>query len=131
MGSFEGVNNEFFRIPGLHENVLEVVFIFRKIVIYAPNISPGEIIFVPFSFSGQGTFYAADLPLPVEVKCINKKVPIFTISPGSSVRGFILIQKITETYIKKEKFKYFGEPWSFTIEFIENEEKKKLPFKIY
>merc|ERR1712039_1165665 len=49
----------------------------------------------------------------------------FTISPGSSVRGFILIQKITETCIKKEgRFRYFGEPWSFTIEFTENEEKK-------
>jgi DNA-directed RNA polymerase alpha subunit len=118
----DGAKHEFFRLPGTHESVLDLLFQFRKLALHAPFSKSGEITIVPFLFSGPGTFYRKDIFWPNRIQCRNPEKFIVTLSPGYTLRGNILIQKIHSL----TKPLRLGEPWIFITKFID----KKSPITL-
>jgi small subunit ribosomal protein S11 len=89
----EGAMHEFSRIHGVYENLLDLLFQFRKRSLYSPFLKIGETITIPFLFFGPGTFYAKDILWPLGVHCRNPDILLSTISSSKIIRGHILIQK--------------------------------------
>lgn len=90
---FDGVKNEFSRIPGVHEPTLDLLFQFRKVAINAPFLKTGETTVIPFLFYGPGIFYAKDIPWPNKIQCRNPIIYLVSLSPGAIIRGRLLIKK--------------------------------------
>jgi DNA-directed RNA polymerase alpha subunit len=111
----EGAKHEFSRLHGTHEPVIDLLFQFRKLTLYAPFFKNGEIIIIPFIFSGPGIFYAKDIYLPNRIQCRNPEKFIVTLAPGSILRGNILIQKLQSL----NKSLKLGEPWDFITQFVD------------
>jgi len=118
----EGAKHEFSRLARTHESVLDLLFQFRKLALHAPFFKTGEITIVPFLFSGPGTFYRKDIFWPNRIQCRNPEKFIVTVSPGCTLCGNILIQKI-QSLTKPLRL---GEPWVFITQFID----KKSPIAI-
>jgi DNA-directed RNA polymerase alpha subunit len=109
----EGAVHEFSRLPGVQKPVLDLLFQFRKVVLYAPLLQLGKPIIVSFFFSGPGIFYAKDFSWPNGIQCGNPELRLVALAPGSILRGRMLVQKTRSlgsirNYIKPL---YLGEPW--------------------
>lgn len=89
----EGVIHEFSRLSGVHENTLDLLFQFRKVVLDAPYLKINEVIIIPFIFFGPGIFYAKDISWPNRICCRNPKTYLVTLSPGAIIRGRLIIKK--------------------------------------
>jgi len=90
----EGVDHEFRRIKGVYDPVLDIIFQFRKVVLYAPLFKFGETIIIPIFFFGSGVVCRKDINWPSGVECSNPNMGLFTLARGRIVRGHLSIQKI-------------------------------------
>ena len=98
-----GAQNEFSRILGVYDNVLDLLFRFRKISLHAACLRLGETLIVPFLFFGPGNFHTKDILLPVGIQCTNQNVLLTTISQGNMMRGHLLICKRNEQDLARKK----------------------------
>jgi DNA-directed RNA polymerase subunit alpha len=89
----EGAQHEFSRLHGVYNNLLDLLFQFRKRSLCSSFLRLGEAMVVPFLFFGPGTFYAKDILWPTGVRCKNPNILLTTISAGKRIRGQLLIQK--------------------------------------
>ena len=114
---FEGASNEFSRLPGIQEPVMDLIFQFRKVTLNAFFFDIGTIQIVPFSFTGPNIIYAKNITWPYSFYCSTPKILLFTLSPKTVFKGQLLVQKYQ---IQKLPFKLMqviqiGKPWrSFT-----------------
>nr|YP_009139331.1 alpha subunit of RNA polymerase [Lepidodinium chlorophorum]BAR72305.1 alpha subunit of RNA polymerase [Lepidodinium chlorophorum] len=117
----DGAQHEFSRLSGVYENLLDLLFQFRKIMIYSSFLKLGETIIIPFLFFGSGTFYAKDVLLPSGIQCRNLNTPLTTISPGKIIRGHLLVQKntILNKLQKRNKPFFFYNNWNIQNKFFE------------
>jgi DNA-directed RNA polymerase alpha subunit len=89
----EGVNHEFRRMKGVYDPVLDIIFQFRKVALYAPLFKFGETIIIPMFFFGSGIICRKDINWPSGVECGNPDIILFTLARGRRVRGHLSIQK--------------------------------------
>jgi DNA-directed RNA polymerase alpha subunit len=106
----EGASNEFSRVPGLYDHILDLLCRFRKLALTSTFIDLNEVIIIPFLFFGPGTFYAKDIFWPIGIQCRNPGILLTTISPGNTMRGHILIKKNNILGLNQKS----GRPLSFT-----------------
>jgi DNA-directed RNA polymerase alpha subunit len=89
----DGVTHEFARLTGVYDPILELLFQFRKVALYAPFLKKSETIITPILIFGSGTFYAKDIRWPSGVECSNPHLLLFTLAKGRIIRGHVIIQK--------------------------------------
>lgn len=89
----EGAQHEFSRLHGVYDNLLDLLFQFRKRSLCSSFLRLGEAMVVPFLFFGPGTFCMKDILWPIGVQCKNPNILLTTISAGKRIRGQLLIQK--------------------------------------
>ena len=89
----EGVQHEFFRLYGIYDNLLDLLFQFRKRFLCSSFLRLREIITIPFLFFGPGIFYTKDILWPIRVLCQDPNILLTIISASKKIRGQILIQK--------------------------------------
>jgi len=118
----DGAKHEFSRLSGTHESVLDLLFQFRKITINAPFIRISEITIVPFIFYGPGIFYAKDIPWPSKLNVGNPMIYLVSLSPGSILRGRILVKKNLNSNLNSKNLFRFGK----TLPFDNNNNRKKI-----
>ena len=88
-----GARHEFCRLSGIHASVFNLLFQFRKIILYSPKWKEANVAVIPFIFFGPGTFFAKDIFWPNDIQCRNPDIVLMTLSTGAIVKGRILIQK--------------------------------------
>jgi DNA-directed RNA polymerase alpha subunit len=110
----EGAIHEFSRLPGVREPVLDVLFRFRKVVLQVPFLETGKTATISFLFSGTGIFFSKDILFPSGIQCRNPEVSLVTLSPGSILRGHLLVQKnrTLGSISKSDQALRLGETWS-------------------
>ena len=57
----EGAQHEFFRLHGIYDNLLDLLFQFRKRFLCSSFLRLREIMIIPFLFFGPGIFYTKDI----------------------------------------------------------------------
>jgi DNA-directed RNA polymerase subunit alpha len=77
-----GVSHEFSTIPGVREDVLDILLNLKKVVIksYSPHPQIGRLV-----VQGPATVTADQFDLPAEVELIDPNQYIATLSPGSTL----------------------------------------------
>lgn len=82
----DGAGHEFAILPGVEETVLDILLNLKKLVFTPSTIGISELQdFQATGFlksSGPGKLTAADIKLPLTVKCVNSKTHIATLSSG-------------------------------------------------
>lgn len=126
----DGAQHEFSRLSGIHESTLDVLFQFRKIAINAPFMQMGETIVIPFFFHGPGIFYSKDIPWPNKIKCRNPIIYLVSLSPGSVIRGRILIKKNLNLNLNYKNLLNFGKtlPFEHTTTLKKQSLRNKFPW---
>lgn len=105
----EGVQHEFFRLYGIYDNLLDLLFQFRKRFLCSSFLRLREIMTIPFLFFGPGIFCMKDILWPIRVQCKNPNILLTIISASKKIRGQLLIQKnnLFDLTLKKGKQFYF------------------------
>jgi small subunit ribosomal protein S9 len=112
----EGAIHEFSRLSGVHENTLDLLFQFRKVVLDAPYLKINEMVTIPFIFFGPGIFYAKDISWPNRVCCRNPKTYLVTLSPGAIIRGRLIIKKGCPLNLRVDKKNLINLGKTFPVE---------------
>jgi DNA-directed RNA polymerase subunit alpha len=84
----EGISHEFTTIPGVLEDVLDVVLNLKGIVLKSTS---DETQYLRLDADKPGPVYAGDLQLPPEVKVINPEWLICTLSDGGSIHADVAV----------------------------------------
>lgn len=87
-----GVNHEFATIPGVREDVLEILLNLKEIVLnsYSSQKQIGRLL-----VQGPATVTAGHFDLPSEVEVVDKNQYIATLSPGSTLEMEFQVEKGT------------------------------------
>jgi DNA-directed RNA polymerase subunit alpha len=87
-----GVNHEFATIPGVREDVLEILLNLKEIVLnsYSNQRQIGRLL-----VQGPATVTAGHFDLPSEVEVVDKNQYIATLSPGSTLEMEFQVEKGT------------------------------------
>ena len=101
----EGAQHEFFRLYGIYDNLLDLLFQFRKRSLCSSFLRLRETMIIPFLFFGPGIFYTKDVLWPMRVQCKNPNILLTIISASKKIRGQLLIQKnnLFDLTLKKGK----------------------------
>ncbi len=85
-----GVNHEFATIPGMREDVLEILLNMKEIVLksYAAQPQIGRLV-----ADGPGTVTAAQFDLPSEIEVVNPNQYVATLSTGARLEMEFRIEK--------------------------------------
>lgn len=84
----EGINHEFTTIPGVKEDVLDVILNLKGIVF--KNLT-GETQYLRIDMDKSGPVFAGDINLPADVRVINPDRLICTISEGGSFHADLTV----------------------------------------
>jgi DNA-directed RNA polymerase subunit alpha len=76
----EGVQHEFTTIPGVVEDVVDIILNIKQVVV---NIEDADDYTVYLTAKGPGTVTAGDLKVPTGVTIVNTDHPIATLSSGA------------------------------------------------
>jgi len=91
----EGVSHEFTTIPGVVEDVLDVMLNLKGVVFKSRSDEP---IYIRLDIDKPGPVLAGDLEVPADVKIINPDWHICTISEGGSLHA-VMTAEIGKGYI--------------------------------
>src|SRR5688572_25925612 len=91
----EGVTHEFTTIPGVVEDVLDVMLNLKSVVLKSSNDEP---IYVRLDVDRPGAVLASDLEVPSDVKIINPDCHICTISEGGSIHA-VMTAEVGKGYV--------------------------------
>lgn len=97
----DGIMHEFTVIPGLYEEVPELILNLREIVFKLKGSEEATVI---IEAEGEGDFYAKDLKLPVGVEIVNPDVYLFHLEEGFKLYAEIKI-KIGRGFVSEEENK--------------------------
>ena len=79
----EGVAHEFSAIPGVKEDVTDIILNLKDIVVRMHT--DADVVEVPLVATGPGEVTAADLELPAGVEILNPDAPIATLEKSTPV----------------------------------------------
>ena len=86
----EGIQHEFSSIPGVKEDVTEIIMNLKNLAI-RNNSSTNEAKIGYIEFEGEGVVTAADIQVDSEVEIINKDQVIATLSGGKDCKLYMEI----------------------------------------
>lgn len=86
----EGLNHEFQNIPGTVNNGTELIVNIKNMIFSIPT---EEMTAVTFLAKKAGTYYAKDISLPKEVKCLTPDEELVKLTGDSEVKITLFIQK--------------------------------------
>ena len=106
----DGVLHEFSTIPGVKEDVTEIILNLKKLAIKNHSDSP-EPKLAYIDVAGEGIVYARDIKADADIEISNPDMPVATISGGSDAKLFIEIT-ITKGhgYVSADKNKKADQP---------------------
>lgn len=106
----EGVLHEFSSIPGVKEDVAEVIMNLKSLAIKNNSDSPEPKV-AYIEFEGEGVVTAADIQADPDIEIINPDLPIATLSGGADSKLFMELT-ITKGrgYISADKNKSDDQP---------------------
>lgn len=85
-----GVNHEFATLPGVREDVLDILLNMKEIVLKSYS-SQAQIM--RLHATGPATVTAGQLDVPTDIELINPNQPIATLSPGSTLELECRVEK--------------------------------------
>jgi len=85
----EGVTHEYTSIPGIEEDVIDIMLNLKGLVVKSKFAEPQTL---RLSVDKKGPVLASDLQLPAGVKVINPDWQICTISEGGSIRADLIVE---------------------------------------
>lgn len=97
----EGVTHEFTSIPGVVEDVIDIMLNFKGLVIKTESLEPQHL---RLDIDRPGPVLATDIELPAGVKIINPDWTICTVSEGGSFHCDITVES-GKGYITTDMFK--------------------------
>ena len=92
---FEGVTHEFTTIPGVVEDVLDVMLNLKGVVLKHTSDDP---IYIRLDANRAGAVVAGDLEVPADVKIVNPDWHICTLSEGASIQA-VMTADIGKGYV--------------------------------
>jgi DNA-directed RNA polymerase subunit alpha len=92
---FEGVTHEFTTIPGVVEDVLDVMLNLKGVVLKNNDDEP---IYIRLDVNRSGPVLAGDLEVPADVKIINPDWHICTLSEGASIQA-VMTAEVGKGYV--------------------------------
>ena len=106
----DGVLHEFSTVPGVKEDVAEIILNLKNLAIKNHSESP-EAKLAYIEVSGEGTVYARDIKVDSDIEIANPEMPIATLSGGNDSKLNIEIT-ITKGhgYVSAEKNKKPDQP---------------------
>ena len=84
----EGVLHEFSSIPGVKEDVAEIIMNIKSLAI-KNNSSGNEAKTAIIDFEGEGVVTAADIQVDQDIEIMNPELPIATLNGGSDCKLYI------------------------------------------
>ncbi len=85
----EGVTHEYTSIPGIEEDVIDIILNLKGLVVKSKFAEPQTL---RLSVDKQGPVLAGDIELPAGINIINPDWQICTISEGGSLRADIIVE---------------------------------------
>ena len=85
----EGVSHEFSAIPGVTEDVTDIVLNLKDLVISL--VTDADEVEVPLVANGPGSVTASDIDLPAGVEILNPKAPIATLEKKTKLEMYLTI----------------------------------------
>ena len=92
----DGVLHEFSTIPGVKEDVTEIILNLKNLALKNHSDSP-EPKLAYIDITGEGTVYARDIKVDADIEITNPDMPVATLSGGNDSKLFIEIT-ITKGY---------------------------------
>jgi DNA-directed RNA polymerase subunit alpha len=103
----EGVQHEFTAIPGVREDVTDVVLNVKQLVFRSTGI--GDDAVATLSVSGPKTVTGADLVVPSEFELVNPEAVIATLDKGSKLEMSMRIE-VGRGYVSADRNKRSDDP---------------------
>lgn len=85
----EGVSHEFSSIPGVTEDVTDIILNLKDLVISL--VTDADEVEVPLVANGPGSVTASDIDLPAGVEVLNPKAPIATLEKKTKLEMYLTI----------------------------------------
>ncbi len=86
----EGVYHEFSSIPGVYEDVMDIILNLKKIPLLLKGNEPKNF---KIKFEGAGEFKSGDISLPSDLKIVDKEIYIATLEEGAKLDMEIRVKK--------------------------------------
>ncbi|MGQ9618129.1 MAG: DNA-directed RNA polymerase subunit alpha [Candidatus Aminicenantia bacterium] len=78
----EGVYHEFSSIPGVYEDVMDIILNLKKVPLILHSEEPGNF---KVKLTGPGEFKSGDLSFPSELEVVDKSIYIVTLEEGAKL----------------------------------------------
>ncbi len=85
----EGITHEYTSIPGVVEDVIDIMLNLKSVVVKTDSIEPQHL---RLDVTKPGTVLAGDIELPAGVKIVNPDCVICTLSQGGSIHADIAVE---------------------------------------
>ena len=85
----EGVAHEFSSIPGIKEDVTDIILNLKEIVVRMHT--DADVVEVPLVATGPGEITAADLEVPAGVEILNPEAPIATLEKKTKLEMYLTV----------------------------------------
>ncbi len=102
----EGVQHEFATIPGVREDVIQIILAIKGISIKSYVGSDKQI---ELDVTGPMDVTAGDLLVDSDIEIVNKEHPLFTIAAGHSMKAIMTV-KTGKGYVPADENKLEGAP---------------------
>lgn len=97
----EGVYHEFASIPGVYEDVMDIILNLKKIPLILKGNEPKNF---KIKLEGPGEFKSGDLSFPSDLKVVDKKVYIATLEEGAKLDMEIRVKKAIGYVVAERNF---------------------------
>jgi len=97
----EGVSHEFSTIPGVKEDVTDILLNLKQLKL---KFLSGERATIAFNASGEKVVRAKDLEIPAEVEILNPELPIATLNKEGKFKGEMTVS-VGKGYVPAEQNK--------------------------
>lgn len=97
-----GVQHEFSTIPGVSEDVADIILNIKSLIVKTANTDPSYKTTVYLKSKEEGVLYAKDIVCDSDVEILNPNLPICTLSKGAVVDMEIIIGRGRGYVLAKE-----------------------------
>ncbi|MYH55060.1 MAG: DNA-directed RNA polymerase subunit alpha, partial [Acidimicrobiia bacterium] len=86
----DGIYHEFTTIPGVKEDVVDIILNIKRLVVRMSDLEP---LTIKLSATGPKTVTAADLEAPTGVEIVSRDLHIATLSEGASLEAEMVVEQ--------------------------------------
>ena len=86
----DGIYHEFTTIPGVKEDVVDIILNIKRLVVRMSDLEP---LTIKLSATGPKTVTAADLEAPTGVEIVSRDLHIATLSKGASLEAEMVVEQ--------------------------------------